>query len=54
MTWEAPPPANEKRPGASTPIDQLIPQAITRDCELFFDQAPPGWQIRPARQKFGQ
>jgi uncharacterized protein YbjQ (UPF0145 family) len=31
----------KKRPGVSTQSDQLIPQAITRDRDTFFDQAPP-------------
>jgi uncharacterized protein YbjQ (UPF0145 family) len=31
----------KKRTGISTQSDQLIPQAITRDRDTFFDQAPP-------------
>jgi uncharacterized protein YbjQ (UPF0145 family) len=31
----------KKHPGVATQSDQLIPQAITRDRDTFFDQAPP-------------
>jgi uncharacterized protein YbjQ (UPF0145 family) len=31
----------KKHPGVSTQSEQLIPQAITRDRDTFFDQAPP-------------
>jgi hypothetical protein len=41
--------AIRKHPGVSTQSDQLIPQAIIRDRDTFFDQAPAVPGVAPPR-----